>query len=441
MLDCGVGLPDDIEILFQPFHSTKENGLGLGLSICRTLVTAHGGKLWAERRAERGAAFSCRPASGRERRLIPVRFAVACLMVLTHAGPTLAAVARINHVLDPGKAVGGAAVAPNGTHALTWSASEIRFWDLDSGSAIAEDESEEIPDCRRDSGRGWASPDGVFVALACNGVVLIDMRAPKVVARLGEGLNTSMVSFSADSRRLVRLVNASGAQALETYDIAEYVEPSWFWETYRSLFGYDENEPDAAFSLSRSPDEAVSSVIFSTQPDQLLLLTPTTFEARSIQGNHDSRTDVVTWACPGGNFSEVTPAKYESLEAILSGLRGEVTGCVLNTDHSDIWIANQDLKTRWDTDSGKQLWFHSRQGGIAYLEATPDQRFLAAASKSGEVNIFDWKGRSVAHTEFPKDKVKGPPANECAPADRLVMSVDGQTVLFIDCRVYVWKVE
>ena len=57
VLDCGIGLPDDPETLFQPFHSTKVGGLGLGLSICRTLVTSHGGRLWAERRAERGAAF------------------------------------------------------------------------------------------------------------------------------------------------------------------------------------------------------------------------------------------------------------------------------------------------------------------------------------------------------------------------------------------------
>ncbi len=57
VLDCGVGLPDDVESLFQPFHSTKAGGLGMGLSICRTLVTAHGGRLWAERRDERGAAF------------------------------------------------------------------------------------------------------------------------------------------------------------------------------------------------------------------------------------------------------------------------------------------------------------------------------------------------------------------------------------------------
>jgi two-component system sensor kinase FixL len=57
VLDCGVGLPDDVEVLFQPFHTTKAGGLGMGLSICRTLVASHGGRLWAERRAERGAAF------------------------------------------------------------------------------------------------------------------------------------------------------------------------------------------------------------------------------------------------------------------------------------------------------------------------------------------------------------------------------------------------
>jgi C4-dicarboxylate-specific signal transduction histidine kinase len=57
VLDRGIGLPEDIESMFQPFHTTKPHGLGMGLSICRTLISSQGGRLWAERRAERGAAF------------------------------------------------------------------------------------------------------------------------------------------------------------------------------------------------------------------------------------------------------------------------------------------------------------------------------------------------------------------------------------------------
>jgi C4-dicarboxylate-specific signal transduction histidine kinase len=57
VLDCGIGLPDDGETLFRPFQSTKAGGLGMGLSISRALVTSHGGRIWAEHRAERGAAL------------------------------------------------------------------------------------------------------------------------------------------------------------------------------------------------------------------------------------------------------------------------------------------------------------------------------------------------------------------------------------------------
>ncbi len=55
--DRGVGLPDDVAELFQPFHTTKTQGLGMGLAICRTFITAHGGRLWAEPNQDRGAAF------------------------------------------------------------------------------------------------------------------------------------------------------------------------------------------------------------------------------------------------------------------------------------------------------------------------------------------------------------------------------------------------
>ena len=56
--NSGPGLaPAALEHLFEAFHTTKPNGLGLGLSICRSIIEAHGGRLWASANSPRGAVF------------------------------------------------------------------------------------------------------------------------------------------------------------------------------------------------------------------------------------------------------------------------------------------------------------------------------------------------------------------------------------------------
>ena len=56
--DTGPGLsPESLSRLFEPFYTTKPEGMGMGLSICRSIIEAHGGRLWAIRCEPQGALF------------------------------------------------------------------------------------------------------------------------------------------------------------------------------------------------------------------------------------------------------------------------------------------------------------------------------------------------------------------------------------------------
>jgi signal transduction histidine kinase len=56
--DSGPGVnPDDRERVFESFYTTKTGGVGIGLSICRSIIDAHSGRLWVDAGQPRGAVF------------------------------------------------------------------------------------------------------------------------------------------------------------------------------------------------------------------------------------------------------------------------------------------------------------------------------------------------------------------------------------------------
>ena len=56
--DTGLGIPaDELARVFEPFFTTKPHGMGMGLPISRTIIEAHGGRLWAENNNGGGATF------------------------------------------------------------------------------------------------------------------------------------------------------------------------------------------------------------------------------------------------------------------------------------------------------------------------------------------------------------------------------------------------
>ena len=56
--DWGPGLkPESLDRLFDAFYTTKPDGMGMGLSICRSIIEAHGGRVWASPNIPQGAVF------------------------------------------------------------------------------------------------------------------------------------------------------------------------------------------------------------------------------------------------------------------------------------------------------------------------------------------------------------------------------------------------
>jgi C4-dicarboxylate-specific signal transduction histidine kinase len=65
--DSGPGIdPERLDRVFAPFYTTKSSGIGMGLSICRSIIAAHGGRLWAEANRPRGAIFQFTLPAGLE---------------------------------------------------------------------------------------------------------------------------------------------------------------------------------------------------------------------------------------------------------------------------------------------------------------------------------------------------------------------------------------
>jgi len=58
VIDRGMGIkPYELDAVFKPFHTTKTANLGMGLAICRSIIEAHGGRLWAESNIGPGTTF------------------------------------------------------------------------------------------------------------------------------------------------------------------------------------------------------------------------------------------------------------------------------------------------------------------------------------------------------------------------------------------------
>jgi C4-dicarboxylate-specific signal transduction histidine kinase len=77
--DSGLGLdPASLENLFDAFYTTKSSGMGMGLPICRLIIEAHGGRIWAEANVPQGATFQFTLPWRPRRDSVPVKHRTGC---------------------------------------------------------------------------------------------------------------------------------------------------------------------------------------------------------------------------------------------------------------------------------------------------------------------------------------------------------------------------
>ena len=205
----------------------------------------------------------------------------------------------VSKVLKERSPFNGVAISPNGDFALTWSSEAVRFWDLKTATALPDRETETMRRCTSNAG-SWLSPDGALLALACDGIVLVDLRIPKMVARLGEGFGLRAVGFDREGRNLATVFNVNGRPKVQVFDIAAYADPSWFGALVRDWFGYDSNDPDEEFTIDDA-SERYDSVNFAPNPAHLVLHTRKSFELRTTNGELVSST-------PSSDFPFLEPA-------------------------------------------------------------------------------------------------------------------------------------
>ena len=82
--DTGPGISEEIaDRLFQPFVTTKPSGMGVGLSISKRIIEAHGGEMWAETESRRGHRISLHRAAGRRDGAVRCRITLSSILSMT----------------------------------------------------------------------------------------------------------------------------------------------------------------------------------------------------------------------------------------------------------------------------------------------------------------------------------------------------------------------